>query len=204
MSEFDKEQRHKQPDYLDVAGYPGGGCARIWLDGEIEILSDSPSMAGFKAARDRLIEADLAGTRSHEAVSEFGPDGRGVATGTPLSSKAAPAERAWEWPVNTVGKLIEALQTLPPEMPFYTAYFVEIDGKRVTRCRNPSLSRETTDSFKVGTFDPNNASLVMWASAAPSAIAPTPGRWYFIYESDSEEDAKERRSNALAYGDLPC
>ena len=72
--------------------------------------------------------------------------------------------RSWEWPVNTVGKLIASLQTLPPQMPFYTAYFVEIDGVKVARVRNPSLSRETTDGFRVEKYSPDDESLVMWAS----------------------------------------
>lgn len=82
-------------------------------------------------------------------------------------------DKRWEWPVNTVGKLIANLQTLPPDMPFYTAYFVEIDGARVTRTRSPSLSYETTDGFRVAAYDKSKKSLVMWASQEPAVSSAT-------------------------------
>jgi hypothetical protein len=87
----------------------------------------------------------------------------------PTERDDKPQQRTWEWPCNTVGKLVANLQTLPPEMPFYTAYFVEIDGVKVTRTKSPSLSYETTDGFRVLKYDENDKSLVMWASLAPSA-----------------------------------
>jgi hypothetical protein len=76
-------------------------------------------------------------------------------------------ERSWEWPISTVGKLISNLQTLSLEMPFYTAYFVEIDGQKVARVTHPSLSRETVSDGKIRAYSADNQSLVMWATAAP-------------------------------------
>ena len=35
-----------------------------------------------------------------------------------------------------------------------------------------------------------------------SGEAPGEGRWYFTYESESEADARERRSACLAFGNL--
>lgn len=83
---------------------------------------------------------------------------------TEKTPSTPPSAAQWEWPVNTVGKLIASLQTLPPNTPFYTAYFVEIDGAKVARTRNPSLSYETTDGFRVLKYDEKDKSLVMWAS----------------------------------------
>lgn len=56
----------RQPDYQDLAGLRGGRV-RVWLDGEIEILEDHPDVAGFKAARDLLIEAEKGAAPSTEA-----------------------------------------------------------------------------------------------------------------------------------------
>lgn len=77
----------------------------------------------------------------------------------------------WEWPINTVGRLIGNLQNMPPEMPFYTAYFVEIDGKKISRTTHPSVSRETVANGRVQQYDAGNESLVMWATCAASATA---------------------------------
>lgn len=73
-------------------------------------------------------------------------------------------QKSWEWPINTVGRLIDNLKTLPPEMPFYTAYFVEINGERVAKTIYPSLSRETVYGGRIQKFSPDSTSLVMWAS----------------------------------------
>ena len=37
------------PPYYDCRA-DDGGVARVWLDGKIEIINDTPSVAGFKAA----------------------------------------------------------------------------------------------------------------------------------------------------------
>ena len=50
-------------DYDDIRAMDGGE-ARVWMDGQIEILKDSPRMEGFKAARDRLAAADEDATRT--------------------------------------------------------------------------------------------------------------------------------------------
>lgn len=66
-------------DYQDVQGWRGGR-ARIWRDGEIEIMEDHPDLEGFKNAAKRQRDAD--------AVSERG-------TSEPV---------AWQWRLKGQGQ----------------------------------------------------------------------------------------------------
>lgn len=83
-------------------------------------------------------------------------------------SATGPTGRAWQCPADTVGKLIDNLRTLPPEMAFHTAYFVEIDGKRVAKTTTASMSRETVFDHRIQKYDAERPSLVIWASSAPT------------------------------------
>ncbi len=75
----------------------------------------------------------------------------------------------------TVGALVANLLTLPQEMPFYTAYHVEISGKRVTKTTNASLSRETVAGGRIQKYDASKQSLVIWATSAPSSTGGKDG-----------------------------
>lgn len=48
-------------------------------------------------------------------------------------------------------------------MPFYTAYFVDIQNERVARVMHPSLSRETVFGGRIQKYEPAHQVLVMWA-----------------------------------------
>lgn len=166
-------------------GYPGIAHDFEKMRSALEYIAKLPDSypASAIAARAReALPAPVSTERERDAIAEEGfarmVEGPNFNTEDNLHADTvaerhdarvnAEKARAWEWPCNTVGKLIANLQTLPPEMPFYTAYFVEIAGKRVTRCSNPSLSRETTDGFTVLKYDEKDQSLVIWASATPS------------------------------------
>ena len=113
-------------------------------------------------------------------------------------------QRRWEWPIDTVGRLINNLQNLPPEMRFYTAYFVELNGERIARTTHPSLSRETVANGRVQKYDDSNQALVIWATAQTTPVAGLPefpDKWELIKKALPREfidyaDALRRAAEA--------
>jgi hypothetical protein len=137
---------------VDIRGQSG------WPDAYFECL-----------ALARQLERELA--ESTEIIEEMR---KRMDSSTPSSTATpvkADASAPWEWPVDTVGRLMENLKALPPHMPFYVAYFVEIDGKSVAKTMHPSVSRETVFDGRIQKYDAERVSLVMWAAQdARSAI----------------------------------
>jgi hypothetical protein len=73
----------------------------------------------------------------------------------------------WQCPNNTVGALIESLRTIDPATSIHTAYFIELDGKKITRVTSPSLSYETVKEGKVSKYCRDDRAVVIWASHFP-------------------------------------
>lgn len=181
-----------------AATTPSGSAARALLQAATAILALTYSQFveqnaaaqvahGLCHADDPNEEADQ-GATDKPTGNCASPEARGVApsvsddsAGTSIPVSAAPstegaetkeaiaaASRSWQWPINSVGRLIENLKSFPPEMPFYTAYFVEIDGERVARTTHPSISRETVGRGRIEKYSPDQQSMVMWATAFPA------------------------------------
>lgn len=107
--------------------------------------------------------------RANETLQALSDAIRAIPEGLRTQSESAPTTKKWEWPVNTVGRLIDNLSTLPRAMPFYTAYFVEIGGEKVAKTMHPSLSHETVFDGRIQHYSADQKSLVIWAALAPSS-----------------------------------
>lgn len=171
-------------DSLQEAGYVIGLATALHVANAIR----------FRSARSHALEIDCPkckGSGTMDVMTHgYGPDdhlesvqcdgckGTGTTPSTIAPIKAADlGELRGEWPGDTVADLVKNLQTLPPQMPVYTAYFVEIEGKNVAKVIHPSISRETVDRIRgrLDKFDPEAQSLVIWATQdARSAESATP------------------------------
>ena len=100
-----------------------------------------------------------------------------VLNGTEAALSAARQEQpvAWMTPMNTVGAMINNLQTLPLDMPVCTAYFVDIEGKRIAKTTVTSLSREVVANNRIAKFDASlPTTLVIWATQDERETARPP------------------------------
>lgn len=78
------------------------------------------------------------------------------------------AQTTGTWPEKwsgdcTVGNLIANLASLPPDMPVYTGYHIQMDGKSHLKVKRPTVSRERVEGTNIKTGDDSVPySAVIW------------------------------------------
>lgn len=95
------------------------------------------------------------------------------------------AQRDWDFPINTVGKLVRGLSTLDQSTPLSTVYLLTINGERKAKALgHVSMSWETIEGHWIAEKpDKNNRTLVFWAyederaSRLHPSAAEVPAGW---------------------------
>ena len=105
---------------------------------------------------------------------------------------AAPQQPGPTWgDARTVGNMIAQLQTIDPTMPLHASFTIEIDGKRRTKIKGLTASREFVNGQFIESGKPPNA-IVLWTKPdeRPVPQQPAPADKDAIRDAALEEAAK--------------